>query len=189
MQVVRRPDSVPAEQTSQLRWAQPAAPIFTEAPFWLAYAEDAVAHDHLRRLGCPPSALLRIAVDRGPGDELGRLLADDLAAALAGTRLLFCGREVFVTEAATCARRLGASDDEIVALPLDAPLGVDELTRERRVYCGACAAVLEVEAAVGDLIDCPSCGAAIVVHYHYSRGQAALLGRPDATFEARGTMR
>ncbi len=137
-------------------------------------------------VGAPADA--RAADRRRDGDrrrrlddaqEAGAVLDAELPRLATGWRVLVVGtgRDVATVRAAALAR--GALDEEVEGCVLEGgdlehgDLGGGE---EVRVHCGVCHH--RFGARVGDLPDCPGCGAALVVTDHDSRTHGAVLGAP-----------
>jgi hypothetical protein len=51
-------------------------------------------------------------------------------------------------------------------------------TAARRVFCADCRVPFDAFAALGDVVTCPGCAAALTVDHRFSRAHAAYFGWP-----------
>jgi hypothetical protein len=79
--------------------------------------------------------------------------------------------------AANDASAAGSAPESATAPPRDRGAYVDGRAA-RRVFCADCRAPFDARAALGDLVTCPGCAAALTVDYRFSRPHAAYFGWP-----------
>jgi hypothetical protein len=101
-------------------------------------------------------------------DEALAVLADDLATALVGWRLLVAAPEADLLRIRAAALAGGVLDAEILAHATGVSV--------RRVLCVHCDAVVQTTAAIGGTCTCSGCGRELHVYHHVSRRLAAYLG-------------
>jgi hypothetical protein len=102
-----------------------------------------------------------------PGDTLGRL-ADVLAAATTGLRLMVAGPEQEALAVQSAARAAGMIDAELVLHVTSA--------ESRKVYCVHCKTTSSAQAAVEELAACDGCGRELLIFAHLSRRSGSYLG-------------
>jgi hypothetical protein len=106
--------------------------------------------------------------------DLEAVIAADLAAASAGTRIRITGSEAFVSRVLAAARVGGAIDAEIDATVTEAPQNPSRL----RFFCIVCATTYSAEAGIGDVVRCTGCGTALLINHQFSSHQGAYNASP-----------
>jgi dimethylamine monooxygenase subunit C len=101
-------------------------------------------------------------------DEALAVLAEELASAHVGWRLLAAAPEADLLRIRAAAHAAGVLDAEIVVHATEVAV--------RRVLCAHCDAVTETTAEVGGTCACAGCGRELHVYHHVSRRLAAYLG-------------
>jgi dimethylamine monooxygenase subunit C len=193
------------EWTSVPRW--PSAELPAAASYLACWFGD-LARPRVQELlaAADPGVSMRLAgfADRWDADaeeELLRLVGG----CLTGVRIILAGPESIVMQAMAVARRLGASDEELVPVAIDArnaPVKITARSAERsapseappeagagnggyvsgiagrRVFCAACRRSFDAVAAIGGSATCPECAAELIVDKRFSRPHAAYFGWP-----------
>jgi len=178
--VVARTTPAGLEWTSVPRWPAPVLPAAASylACWFGGQARRRVA-DLLARAG--PRAPVTTGDfparwDAGTEAGLARLLGE----CRTGVRIVLAGPEALVMRAQALARQLGATAEELVLLA-DEAAGTQYAAgpAARRVFCVGCRRPFGVAAALGDVVTCPGCGAALTVDQRFSRPHAAYFGWPS----------
>lgn len=126
-----------------------------------AVAADAIA---ARELPEPGAIVSADALDAELLASARRALRD----ATVGVRIVIAAPEAEAYALRDLALGEGAVDAELVLQVTAAA--------QLRVYCAHCRTVASTERAVGERLDCPGCGAELLIYYHFSRRHAAYLG-------------
>jgi dimethylamine monooxygenase subunit C len=177
------------EWTSVPRWPSPELPA--AASYLVCWFGNA-ASSRVRELlsGADPGSPVRMAGFAAQWDatveaELRRLIG----ACHTGVRIILAGPESMVMRSMAVARQLGASDEELVPVAIEAPGTAEGITArgageyitgitERRVFCADCRRSFDAVAAIGGRTRCPGCAAALIVDSRFSRPHAAYFGWP-----------
>ncbi|MFD2090995.1 dimethylamine monooxygenase subunit DmmA family protein [Blastococcus deserti] len=114
--------------------------------------------------GVPARTHLAPAAD----EDTRALLAEQIAAARVGWRLVLAGPEIEVLAARALATGLGVLDAEISVAVTDA--------QRKRVFCPHCRTTTTTEEPVGGSVPCDGCGRRLFVYAHVSRRAGAYLG-------------
>ncbi len=104
----------------------------------------------------------------GADDGTLALLAEHIAAARVGWRLVLAGPEIDVLAARSVATGLGVLEAEISVAVTD--------TQRRRVFCPHCRTTTVTSEPVGGSVPCDGCGRRLFVYAHVSRRAGAYLG-------------
>lgn len=125
----------------------------------------------------PADARFRdLAVDVPAGDfaATAARLSALCATAVVGDTVHLTGPEKELLRAAALLRENGFDDTELflTCTTPGSPFTDPDL---RRVNCCHCHTVTALPVAVGDAVDCPSCGRSLVVYHHFSRRTASYL--------------
>lgn len=168
------------EWTSVPRWRVPALPA--AASYLGCWFGDRAGHRVMKLLDSAASDIpVTTAAFPARWDAMAEAgLARLLGECRTGVRIVLAGPEAVVMRAQALARQLGATAEELVLL-------ADEATEtqyatgpeERRVFCVTCRRPFEAVAALGELVTCPGCGAALTVDQRFSRPHAAYFGWPS----------
>lgn len=117
----------------------------------------------------------RIVLDNGWNSESEQEVRDLCAGAIVGDRVTISGEEREVYLATACLKEHGFGDDEITVECTSSGNPFSERA-QRRVTCCHCKEVFGSTFQVGDDVECPSCGRALNVYYHYNRRSCSYLG-------------
>jgi hypothetical protein len=135
----------------------------------LAFGPDAEQVAAAWRRDIARRAMPLVSLDGGPNpaNALDRL-AEVLAGASTGLRLMVAGPEQEVLAVQSAARVAGMIDDELALHVTSAAA--------RQVYCVHCKTTSSVVAAVDELASCHGCGRELLVFAHLSRRSGSYLG-------------
>lgn len=187
------------EWTSVPRWPFPELPA---AASYLAcwFGDEAAPRVRALLAGADRGAPVRMAAfpqrwDDAAEAELRRLIGE----CRMGVRIVLAGPESLVMRSVAIARQLGASDEELLPVAIEAATdatGVKITARsaerpgrgpsvtyvagvtQRRVFCAPCRLTFDAVAAIGGTTACPGCAAELIVDYRFSRAHAAYFGWP-----------
>jgi hypothetical protein len=175
-------DSARLEWTSVPRWTPPELPA---AASYLAcwFGDEAGRRARALLAGAGPDVPVRIAgfADRWDTEaEAG--LRRLIGACHTGVRIILAGPESIVMRSLAVARELGATDEELVPVAIEAvaagPGGYITGLAGRRIFCAGCRSSFDAVAALGSTVACPGCAAELFVDRRFSRPHAAYFGWP-----------
>lgn len=169
------------EWSSVPRWSPPALPA---AASYLAcwFGDEAGRQARALLAGADSGVPARTAAfadrwDAATETELRRLIG----ACRTGVRIILAGPESIVMRSAALAKELGASDEELVPVAIEATEAAHPRITgiaDRRVFCAGCRSSFDAVAAIGGKASCPGCGAELFVDSRFSRSHAAYFGWP-----------
>jgi hypothetical protein len=200
---IARSEWMSLEWTSVPRWPSPELP---PAASYLAcwFGDEAGRQARALLAGADPGVPVRTAAfadrwDDATETELRRLIGE----CRMGVRIVLAGPESIVMRSVAVARQLGASDQELVPVAIEATRTSDTTDAEitargaerstpaeaetggyivgtagRRVFCAGCRSSFDAVAAIRGTVACPGCAAELIVDYRFSRPHAAYFGWP-----------
>ncbi len=159
-----------AEHTSVPRWADvlPSVDPTARAVALLGFGPSGTAVLPAWVAAVPADVAVWIRNADEADDAALALLAEHIATARVGWRLVLAGPEIDVLAARAVAARHGVLDAEISTVVTEA--------RHRRVFCPHCRTTTTTAQPVGGTAACEGCGRGLFVYAHVSRRAGAYLG-------------
>ena len=159
-----------AEHTSVPRWTdeQPRIDRAARAVALLGFGPAGAARVAEWSAAVPEGVPVWRHVAHQADDGVLEVLAEHVAAARVGWRLVLTGPEADVLAARAVATRLGVLDAEIHCAVTD--------TRRKRVFCPHCRTTTATTEPVAGEVACDGCARRLLVYAHVSRRAGAYLG-------------